>query len=816
MADGSIGRTARGRLGEGEVRLLLSLAEAATPVGEHVRAPSVDMVQRIEALLEPAGGTASKGYAALLHALDLASLPTTGQRLSELPLETRMRVLGELADGAATHWLVRAATTPMKLAQVTRPGMPDHLGANVGLGSLPVVEEHQRWGERVMDARELPDGETIEVDCVVVGTGAGGAPVAHALAAQGHAVLVLEEGGFYTRKDFRGRAVERGLTMQKQRALFGNAFIALPTGSTVGGSTTINSGTCLRTPPEVMRRWRFEHGLVDVHPESMEPFFRRVEAMLEVTRATPETLGGCARVVARGAEALGWSHHALPRNAPGCDGQGLCCFGCPTDAKRSTNVSYLPAALDAGAMLFHHARVEEVLIAGGRAVGVVARAKGGNEPRVRVLAKTVVLSGGSIGTPAMLLRQGLANSSGEVGRNLTVHPCSNAWALFDETIEGWKGIPQGYGIDEFAHEGIRFEGAFVPLDVAAPTLPAVGRAWTDFVDRFDRMACFGFMLAETSRGRVILGPGGEPQLAYYLNDTDRRRMIRGQALLARMFLAAGAKAVITGIHGWPTITSESDVERLEREAPETVGASRLDVAAFHPLGTCRMGRDPKTSVVGPTNETHDVPNLFLVDGSTVNGPLGVNPQVTIMAMAERASGYVDRRIEAQGRTPARPRKAIEGRPAIEFTETMSGRVRFRGEVEEREAAFTVRCATSEPGAMARGLLRPEGGVLVLEGTATIEGLATRVPCVGTLAMHPKKREGTLVYDLDLEGDDGLAYHLHGEKSVKLSSVLSGMTTLATEIARSSDGQPVAKGTLRFAMSDLLPWLATFRFRAPRG
>lgn len=813
MADGSAAQqTEHGWLDEGEVRLLVAVAEAVTPEGAHVRAPSREIVAAVEDALTRTGRAALVGYGPLLRALDLAAVPLAGARLSELPVEARARVLQALSDRRATHLLVRGVTVPIKLAQVLRVAHPEALGVEPHVVGLPVVEEAPRWRERIVDARTLPDGETIEVDAVVVGSGAGGAPVAHALATRGHAVLVLEDGGYHGRRDFRGRAWSRGLALQKQRFLVGNALIALPTGETVGGSTTINSGTCLRTPPDVLRRWRFEHGLVDLDPATMEPFFEKVEAMLGVAPTPGPLLGGCARVVARGADALGWSHGPLPRNAPGCDGQGYCCFGCPSDAKRSTNVSYIPAALRAGAMLYHHARVEEVLVAGGRAVGVVARARGGDGPRIRVLARTVVLSCGTVGTPALLLRQGLANGSGQLGRNLTVHPASNAWAEYDEAIEGWKAVPQSYGVDEFTREGLRFEGAFAPLDVIAPTLPLLGRAWTDFVDAFPRMACFGFLVAERSRGRVALGPGGGPLLLYHLEDADRRALLRGHALVSRLLLAGGAKRVLPGILGWPDVRSEHDIARLEREGPRDVPAHRLDLAAFHPLGTCRMGADPSRSVVGPTHEAHDLGHLFVVDGSAVNGPLCVNPQVTIMALAERAAGFVERRIEAASRASKPRPRAITGVPAVEFTETMAGRCALLADGREVDARFTVRAGAPDAAALARGLATPEGAVLVLEGTATVVGLATSAPCVGALAIRPLARTGTLVYDLDFEGDDGAAYHLHGEKSVALTAALSGMTTLATEVARRADGVPVARGTLRFALRDVLPWLATWRLR----
>ena len=244
----------------------------------------------------------------------------------------------------------------------------------------------------------------------------------------------------------------RGVTL-------GNGAIFMPTGRAVGGSTTVNSGTCLRAPDRIFRGWRRDHGL-PFSSDSMAPFYDRVEEVLGVELAAAEYLGGVARVVARGAEALGYRHGPLPRNAPGCDGQGLCCYGCPTDAKRSTNVSYVPMALKAGAQLVTSARAERVLVEGGRAVGVEAVVADG-KAGLTVRARAVVVACGSLYTPVFLLKQGMANSSGQLGRNLSVHPCVAVAALFEESLRGAAGIPQGYSIDSFQDEAFSSRGCFI-------------------------------------------------------------------------------------------------------------------------------------------------------------------------------------------------------------------------------------------------------------------------------------------------------------------------------------------------------------------
>ncbi|NOY92510.1 MAG: GMC family oxidoreductase [Deltaproteobacteria bacterium] len=810
------------KLSAGERRLLLALAEAATPAGQVVPSPDGETVARVEALLASLSPKAVRAYGHALRAVDLAALPLTGRRLSKLSLERRQALIMRLISAPPTHWAMRAATAPIKVAQVRRPGVHEKLHAPHGV-KLPRAEAQPRWYERVMSADDLSGQEEIEVDVVVVGTGAGGAPMANALAARGHAVLMLEEGDYFGRQDFTGRAIEMQLKLFRPEltiawgaALSGVGAIPVPIGMTVGGTTTINSGTCYRPTPELFRRWRFEHGLVDLDPESFAPYMEKVEAMLQVAPAQDDVLGGCGRVVARGAERLGWAHGPLPRNAPDCDGQGVCCFGCPTDAKRSTNVSYVPAALEHGAFLYTGVHVEEVLVEGGRAVGVVARPRDGGDARLRVRAKAVVLSCGTLHTPALLMKNDLLGGSGQLGRNLTLHPASHAWARFDERIEGYNAIPQGYGVDQFVDEGIRFEGAFVPLELAAAALARVGPSWTQIMDHFDEMACFGFMIADTSRGHITLAKDGTPRMHYVLDDTDRRKTIRGHGLLARLFLAAGARAVYPGLMKYDVIRDQADVERLEREGPRTLAARHLDLTAYHPLGTCRMGADPRRSVVGPTQEAHELRNLFIADGSVVNGPLGVNPQITIMSLSERASAFVEQRVESSTRathtTGGLGAGDLREQPAqLEFTETMAGELRPVDGGRPISASFTVRVFTPDLIEATRAM-RGEGGVFELRGEATLEGVGESMPTTGTLTMRPKARRGSLIYDLTFRGEDGRDLRLYGQKHVGLSTILGGMTTLHSELSRTDDEQPFARGILRFDLADVLPWLATFRLR----
>ncbi len=631
-----------------ERRTLERLAEAAIPGGPVIPAAGADAVDRLEKAASAIGPSAQHALRAGLWGLELSSIPRRWGRFSKLDERRQLATLRTWQRLPVLHPTLRALLIPLKIAYLADPRVYEAVGCRYDV-EAPSVEEEPRWLQGICPASDLEPGEDLECDVVVVGTGAGGAPVAALLAERGLAVLLLEEGQHHRRGDFNGRAVEMLAKLYRKPPvglLWGNALLPVPLGKTVGGTTTVNSGTCFRTPDRVLAEWGEKFGLTGLTPDELGPWFDEVERTLQVAEAEMKYVGGAGRVIARGCEKLGYSHGPLKRNAPGCDGQGLCCFGCPTDAKTSTNVSFVPRALESGmAQLITGVRVDRVLRENGVACGVsgTARREDGSTVAVKVRSQAVVLACGTLHTPTILLKQGLGNGSGQLGRNLSVHPATHATGEFAERIDSWNAIPQGYGVDQFVDEGIRFEGASVPLELPGAGMDDFGHDFVEIIEKYSHMAGFGFMVRDTSRGRVRVGPDGKPLATYWLNRHDTEKLKRGMSILCRIFLAAGAKSVHPGINRWPSVRTEADVQKLEKAR---IRANQFDLSAYHPLGTARMGADPSMSVVDGKNECHDVPNLYICDGSAIPSSLGVNPQITIMALACRTAETIHRRLEA--------------------------------------------------------------------------------------------------------------------------------------------------------------------------
>lgn len=623
-------------LSEHQHRTLIAVAETALPAGRFIPGANEQTVEKVEAFIEKLPSQLSFGLKGLLRGLDAASWLGERRPFVRVKPERRLALLDSWRTGDALRRLMlRALVSPLKIAHFDNPGIYKQLGCVYDVEKAKGETKPAYMRDRVHRADELGGDLAVECDVVVVGTGAGGAVVGRELAEAGLAVVFVEEGHYYDRTQFTGRAFEMQQKLYRRGGStfsVGNVGIPIPIGQSVGGTTTINSGTCYRTPDRVLRDWQRDLGLDELGPEHLGPYFDRVESVLQVEQARAELLGGNGRVIARGCDALGFTRHGpLMRNAPACDGQGVCCWGCPTDAKRSTNVSYIPLALRAGAELFAGARMTRIIVDGGKARGVVATTAQGHVLTVR--ARTVVIACGSIMTPIVLGQQGLGGRSGQLGKNLSIHPACGAIAEFDEQITPWKGIPQGYSIEELHEEGILYEGASVPLEMAMNVTQLIGPELIRLAENFDHVASFGFMVEDTSRGSVreVMG---QPMIQYWLQDKDVAHIKRGIDVLAQVFFAAGAKRVHTPIAGFDVLESEADLSKLRRA---NVRPWDLDLSAYHPLGTARMGTDAASSVVDANHEMHDVPGLFVVDGSAVPTALGVNPQVTIMALATRAA-----------------------------------------------------------------------------------------------------------------------------------------------------------------------------------
>ena len=439
----------------------------------------------------------------------------------------------------------------------------------------------------------------MRVDCsvVIVGSGAGGATMAAELADAGVDVVVVEEGGYHPTESFTAETGRAARTLYRDGGVglaLGRPPVLFSEGRCVGGSTVVNGGMSWRTPARVLERWSAQEGVAAITEQDMQPYFEKVEARVSVALQDPETIGKDMQLLKAGADAKGWKIIPNLRNQLHCAGTNNCTNGCPTGAKRSMLVTNIPRALQRGARLFADCRVERITRSGSDITGIEGRfvqAGADRGPRLTVRSAVVVVAGGAVQTPALLARSGLRSQSGQLGRNLSMHPNAKVIAFFDEEVVGWQGVHQAYQVREFMDDGILLTAVNLAPSLVALGLPSHGRELGELMASYNHMITAGCLIEDTGTGRVLLPFDGAPEV---------RDPAQLQDLLAR-----------------------------------PVPKRSIELFTVHLMGTARMSEDARRGVVDSFGAFHGVPRLFVADASLLPGPIGVNPMETILALATR-------------------------------------------------------------------------------------------------------------------------------------------------------------------------------------
>jgi choline dehydrogenase-like flavoprotein len=477
-------------------------------------------------------------------------------------------------------------------------------------------------------------GEIVDADACVIGSGAGGGVVAAMLAAAGRRVVVLERARYvdetgFGRPELEGLAslfLDRGLAATEDR------WISIRAGSAVGGGTVVNWSSSLRLPSLVRDEW----ATIGIGPE-LDDAYATVEREIHVVRDESDRNGPNA-ALERGLLALGLDATTIPRNVEGCGECGPCSVGCRRGAKRSALRTYLAEASRDGAEILDGTEARRVVVRAGAVTSVEATVPGGT---MTIRAPLVALAGGAILSPAVLLRSGIATAT--AGRSLHLHPVTALVGFYDDPIRPWEGVPQSVMSESFAE----VEGAYGFRLEAAPTHPGLigsGYPWSEpaghvaALGRAAHVAAFLAIVRDRGSGRVDLARDGAVRIHYGVGSDERRLLQRATVEVARVHRAAGAGRIVTLHTPALMLDAAQPFEPFAAAiARRGIAPNRILLFSAHQMSSCRMGTSSRDSVADPDGRVWGVRGLYVTDASAFPTASGVNPMLTVMALAHRTA-----------------------------------------------------------------------------------------------------------------------------------------------------------------------------------
>lgn len=483
-------------------------------------------------------------------------------------------------------------------------------------------------------------------DVVIIGSGAGGGTVAQVLgpfARDGKKVLVVEQGPRFAAGEFNGRELEMAPALYEDDGGFltADGTMTLAFGRALGGSTVVYTGTSMQPPERVIRHWAvpgLEHADLDARA-------RKFASQNNVHFLPDEELNENNRLFVEGCRKAGYAAEQFPINVKGCRGASVCNLGCPHGAKQGTNVVQLPAAESAGVEVVTRAealRLEERAVV----VRVTEKAPGAKglpsewaPGEYTIRAGTIVLAGGAVGSPALLLRSRLAALPRRVGEGFTCHPAHILVGEHARPITNDVGHPKSFFLDRAVDEGFVLETCMYFPFTTAKNLAGFGAPHSTLMHAFPRLQMILVLACDKAveGNRVSIDSDGKPVVHYSFTRETIDSLVRATRASARIFFGAGALRVHAPSAD-PPLLEASDAGRIDQRIDARhFKTGKISVSAAHLMGGCGMGRDAKDSVTDARGRVHGFPWLRVADASLFPDSLEINPYLTIMAVADRVA-----------------------------------------------------------------------------------------------------------------------------------------------------------------------------------
>lgn len=622
--------------------VLFSMSANDLGVSAHV----ADALDRID----PAKAKAFRFFLGLLeNPLFIAGVSSRAAPFSRLPHAAREKILQRLARSAVPQLRTayQGARSLVMLHTYASNGSPESDALLSAIGYEPEIN-------RKATAPHIPlaspgTESNIECDVCVVGSGAAGSVVAAELAASGQNVLVVEAGSEWSGPDYDQHELTGMRRLFREAGASGTRDLSMSlfAGACIGGGTTVNWQSCFRTPDNVREEWKRLSGCnffaSDSFSESLDAVWRRIAASTDESEVNENN-----KAICRGAKSLGYSWAEIARNSLGCDCDqcGNCMFGCRVGGKQSAANTYLMDAIRSGTRVVAPFSARSLVQSKAAVTGVegIGRDPDGQLRDMKIVAGRVVLAAGALESPALLMRSGVRSL--HLGQHLYLHPTVAVTGTYLSPVEAWRGPPQTIVCDQFTDlsDGYGYRIEAVP---AHPGLAAVGVPWSSAREHRREMqrvrfaASFIVLARDANSGCVRITRAGDPYFQYRLGKQEKHLVRHGMATAARIHFAAGAERIFT-LHSarllWDRAEDGDSIEKFCRriEAAPT-SPNHLPLFSAHQMGTCRMGAVRGGAVCDGDGEVYGLKGAYVADASLFPASCGVNPMVTIMALARHVA-----------------------------------------------------------------------------------------------------------------------------------------------------------------------------------